>query len=120
VRLEARVGDVGDRRALLPPRRYVPDMATLWTRGCDAADPDRVAAWWASALGYVAEPGYDEPDGAVIVDPDGVEPAIGCLRVPEAKTAKYKMHKVREDSYGGDHLGSHRDARPEGNEFCVA
>jgi hypothetical protein len=44
------------------------------------------------ALGYVDEPGYDDPDGASIVDPDGKGPAIGFLRVPEPKTAKNRMH----------------------------
>jgi Glyoxalase-like domain len=67
-------------------------MATHWTLGCDAADPHRLAAFWADALGYVAEPGYDEPDGASIVDPDGRGPAIGFLRVPEGKTSKNRMH----------------------------
>jgi hypothetical protein len=67
-------------------------MATHWTLGCDAADPHRIAAFWAFALGYVAEPGYDDPDGASIVDPDGRGPAIGFLRVPEPKMAKNRMH----------------------------
>jgi hypothetical protein len=67
-------------------------MATHWTLGCDAADPHAIAAFWAFALGYVAEPGYDDPDGASIVDPDGRGPAIGFLRVPEGKTAKNRMH----------------------------
>jgi hypothetical protein len=67
-------------------------MATRWTLGCDAADPHRLAAFWAAALGYVAEPGYDEPDGASIIDPDGAGPAIGFLRVPEGKTAKNRVH----------------------------
>ncbi|MEV6492261.1 VOC family protein [Actinoplanes sp. NPDC051633] len=67
-------------------------MATHWTLGCDAADPQRLAAFWADALGYVAEAGYDEPDGASIVDPEGRGPAIGFLRVPEGKTAKNRMH----------------------------
>jgi hypothetical protein len=67
-------------------------MATHWTLGCDAVDPHRIAAFWAAALGYVAEPGYDDPDGASIVDPDGRGPAIGFLRVPEGKTAKNRMH----------------------------
>ena len=67
-------------------------MATHWTLGCDAADPHGIAAFWALALGYVAEPGYEEPDGASIVDPDGVGPAIGFLRVPEPKTSKNRMH----------------------------
>lgn len=67
-------------------------MATHWTLGCDATDPHRLAAFWALALGYVAEPGYDEPDGASLVDPEGVGPAIGFLRVPERKAAKNRMH----------------------------
>ena len=67
-------------------------MATSWTLGCDAADPQRIAAFWALALGYVPEPGFDGPDNASIVDPDGVGPAIGFLRVPEGKTAKNRMH----------------------------
>src|SRR5262249_51965055 len=67
-------------------------MATHWTLGGDAADPHRIAAFWAGALGYVTEPGYDEPDGASIIDPDGVGPAISFLRVPEGKTAKNRIH----------------------------
>jgi Glyoxalase-like domain len=67
-------------------------MATHWTLGCDAVDPGAIAAFWARALGYVAEPGYDDPVGASIVDPDGRGPAIGFLRVPEGKSAKNRMH----------------------------
>jgi len=44
-------------------------MTTHWTLGCDAADPHRLAAFWALALGYVDEPGYDFDDGASLVDP---------------------------------------------------
>jgi hypothetical protein len=67
-------------------------MATHWTLGCDAADPHQIAGFWAMALGYVDEPGYDEPDGASIIDPDGKGPAISFLRVPEPKSAKNRMH----------------------------
>ena len=67
-------------------------MATQWTVGCDAVEPHRLAEFWALALGYVPEPGYDEPDGASIIDPDGRGPAIGWLRVPEGKTAKIRVH----------------------------
>jgi hypothetical protein len=38
------------------------------------------------------EPGYDDPDGASIIDPDGKAPAIGWLRVPEGKSAKNRLH----------------------------
>jgi len=67
-------------------------MATNWTLGCDADDPQAIAAFWAGALGYVTEPGYDDPDGASIVDPDGAGPPIGFLRVPEGKTSKNRIH----------------------------
>jgi len=67
-------------------------MATKWTIGGDAGDPHRLAEFWAAALGYILEPGYDDPDGASIVDPDDVGPAIGFLRVPEPKTAKNRLH----------------------------
>lgn len=67
-------------------------MATNWTLGGDAAEPQRLAEFWAAALGYILEPGYDDPDGASIVDPDDVGPAIGFLRVPEPKTSKNRLH----------------------------
>ena len=67
-------------------------MATHWTLGCDADDPQRIAAFWALALRYVAEPGFDDPDNASIIDPQGRGPAIGFLKVPEGKTAKNRMH----------------------------
>ena len=67
-------------------------MATHWTLGCDASDPQRLAAFWAFALDYVTEPGFDDPGNASIIDPDGHGPAIAFLRVPEAKTSKNRMH----------------------------
>ncbi len=67
-------------------------MATHWTLGCDANDPHRLARFWAAALSYVLEPGYDDPDGASIVDPQGRGPAIGWLRVPEGKAGKNRVH----------------------------
>ncbi len=67
-------------------------MAVRWTLGCDARNPHELAKFWADALGYVIEPGYDDPDGASIVDPEERDPAIGFLRVPEGKSAKNRMH----------------------------
>ena len=67
-------------------------MATHWTVGCDADDPHNLATFWSLALDYVAEPGYEDPDGASLVDPLGIGPAIGFLRVPEPKTSKNRMH----------------------------
>ncbi|GAA3940724.1 glyoxalase [Amorphoplanes auranticolor] len=67
-------------------------MTTHWTLTSDAADPQRLARFWAAALGYVDEPGYDFADGASLIDPEGRLPAISFLRVPEGKTAKNRLH----------------------------
>ena len=81
-------------------------MAVSWTLGCDAADPQALAGFWAAALGYVREVGFDGPDNASIVDPADLGPAIGFLRVPEAKTSKNRMHvdvRVSRDHPPADH-----------------
>lgn len=67
-------------------------MSTHWTLGCDARDPQSLARFWADALGYILEPGFDEPEATSIIDPAGVGPAISWLRVPEPKTAKNRVH----------------------------
>jgi glyoxalase superfamily protein len=71
---------------------YGPGMAILWTLGCDASEPSKLARFWALALDYVVEPGFDEPDNTSIIDPQGIGPAIGFLKVPEPKTSKNRMH----------------------------
>ena len=82
----------GDERSSVRTCPTVVSVAVHWTLGCDAHDPTRLAEFWATALGYMAEPGYDDPDGASIVDPEGKGPAIGWLRVPEGKSAKNRVH----------------------------
>jgi catechol 2,3-dioxygenase-like lactoylglutathione lyase family enzyme len=85
-------------------------MSTAWTITFDCADPAALAAFWRQALGYVegAPPAgsasWEEyldsvgvlpeewADGAYIEDPEGVRPAISFLKVPEAKTAKNRVH----------------------------
>ena len=52
-------------------RRRTTDVTSLWTLGYDAEEPRCLAAFWALALGYAQEPGFDGPDNASIVDPDG-------------------------------------------------
>jgi catechol 2,3-dioxygenase-like lactoylglutathione lyase family enzyme len=87
-------------------------MSTQWTIGADAADPHLLAAFWAFALGYVQEAGYDEEGGASIVDPEGRLPAIGFLRVPERKTAKNRVHiDIR--------VAAERDVPPEVREEWI-
>lgn len=67
-------------------------MTTFWTIAADAADPPRLARFWALALGYVIEEGFDEPDNTSIIDPEGRLPAVGFLKVPEPKTSKNRFH----------------------------
>jgi len=76
----------------------------------DCADPDRLARWWAAALGYVLPPpptghetwedwlrAADIPeeswnDAAAIEDPAGVGPRIYFQKVPEPKAVKNRVH----------------------------
>lgn len=67
-------------------------MTTRWTLGCDASEPQRLAAFWREALGYGTERGFDDEDNVSLIDPDDNLPAISFLRVPEGKTAKNRMH----------------------------
>jgi catechol 2,3-dioxygenase-like lactoylglutathione lyase family enzyme len=84
--------------------------ATSWALTIDCANAGVQARFWVEALGYVhATPPegwrtwedwlrhFDVPedewdDGASLMDPDGVLPKIGFLRVPEPKSAKNRLH----------------------------
>jgi hypothetical protein len=84
----------------------------------DAADPGKLADFWALALGYVPAPpppGFDTwddlarsvglpedrwGDQAAVTDPDGVGPRLYFQRVPEGKTAKNRVH-LDIDPVGG-------------------
>ncbi|ANZ38690.1 glyoxalase [Lentzea guizhouensis] len=85
-------------------------MATEIQVTMDAADPARLAAFWAEALGYVVQPppaGFEtweafaeanniprerRNDYSAIIDPDGSGPRFFFQRVPEGKTAKNRVH----------------------------
>lgn len=77
----------------------------------DCADPDRLARFWAAALGYEPEPppagfttwddywrdvGVPEDELGIgadsIIDPDGRGPRIWFQIVPEKKTIKNRLH----------------------------
>jgi hypothetical protein len=76
----------------------------------DCADPSRLAAFWAIALGYEVQPppeGFDsweaflgsvgvpESDGnsrSAVVDPADEGPRLFFQRVPEPKTVKNRVH----------------------------
>jgi hypothetical protein len=85
-------------------------MATGVQVTFDCADPARLSAFWASALGYVVQPppeGYDSwpafltaigvPESewdtrSAAVDPDGRGPRLFFQQVPEPKAAKNRVH----------------------------
>lgn len=86
----------------------------------DAADPDRVARFWALALTYEMEPppeGFDSWPAALeaygvpenqwgsksaIIDPDGVGPRVFFQQVPEGKTVKNRVHLDVRSARGED------------------
>ncbi len=112
----------------------------------DCADPDGLARFWCSVLGYEM---HDEDDGIVTigppVPPDGenhrgpVPPTLTFAHVPEPKTVKNRLHldvnptdREQDDEVRRllDLGARHTDvgqgdqswvvlADPEGNEFCV-
>jgi predicted enzyme related to lactoylglutathione lyase len=104
----------------------------------DCADPERLAAFWAPALGYA----YLGMAGSyAVLVPDGRPgPKLLLQRVPEPKTTKNRMHldiqtpdidaeASRFEALGAarlkeEHIHEHRTTwllmtDPEGNEFCV-
>jgi extradiol dioxygenase family protein len=97
----------------------------------DAADPERIAGWWAERFGAVA--GTDQQQGFSWVEPAGGLPwEMVFSPVPEPKTVKNRVHwNVLGEADALLPLGAtllrRRDqeidwdvlADPEGNEFCV-
>lgn len=95
-----------------PRGGHVPaDIANAFQITIDCADPDRMARFWALALGYrlqeppaphatwrqywvsVGVPEDDAEDGYdSIVDPGDDGPRIWFQQVPEAKTTKNRLH----------------------------
>jgi catechol 2,3-dioxygenase-like lactoylglutathione lyase family enzyme len=85
-------------------------MATGVQVVIDCADPDRLARFWAAALGYKLQ---DPPEGfaswdefldsigfpedqrgnaSAVVDPSGTGPRVYFQKVPEGKTVKNRVH----------------------------
>jgi catechol 2,3-dioxygenase-like lactoylglutathione lyase family enzyme len=107
----------------------------------DTTDPDRIARFWAGALGWRRT--HDSADEVVLEPPegsaeDGVAPDLLFLRVPEGKTVKNRLHlDLRPDDQAAEvarleALGATRTsvgqggdvswvvmADPDGNEFDV-
>jgi predicted enzyme related to lactoylglutathione lyase len=113
--------------------------SSIWTVTIDSIQPQRLAEFWAQALGWRVDPDGDD-DEVAVEKPDGSDddPALLFLRVPEQKAGKNRIHL---DLNPGDDqeaevrrledLGARRVdigqgkqtwvvmADPEGNEFCV-
>jgi predicted enzyme related to lactoylglutathione lyase len=103
----------------------------------DCADPDSLADFWASALGY-RRGGLHRPY-VQLVDPERRESILLLQQVPEPKSGKNRMHldiqavdmaaeldrltglgaKVLVEPHDDAGFGTAILADPEGNEFCV-
>ena len=102
----------------------------------DCADPERLAEFWAEALGY-AKAGMFDPY-FVLLAPTREHPPVILQRVPEPKTTKARIHfdlrvaDIETEAERLEQLGARRIdvgqgtdpgwiamADPEGNEFCV-
>lgn len=104
----------------------------------DCADPQRLAAFWSTALDYRIFASVETY--VVLVPKEGVHPPLLLQRVPEPKDGKNRMHidvltddiekeATRLEGHGAKRLPP--DVReqhgtrwitmldPEGNEFCV-
>ena len=105
----------------------------------DCHNPLLLAEFWSAALGYETE-NWPDIDGATSKPRDGGVPHIAFIKVPEAKTAKNRLHLDIQPVDGAMEseverlveLGATRiDVfnepsetwtvmnDPEGNEFCV-
>jgi catechol 2,3-dioxygenase-like lactoylglutathione lyase family enzyme len=57
----------------------------------DCTDPARVAEFWNAALGWGGVAAAPDGSGAICGPPDGGT-YLECIRVPEPKTVKNRMH----------------------------
>jgi len=112
-------------------------MPSQWyTTVVDAADPAALARFWAAVLDYQIV--YEAPDEVVIAKDEHTYPGLIFVPVPEAKTAKNRLHidlnpddrdaeveritalgATRADVGQGEDVTWVVLADPEGNEFCV-
>lgn len=104
----------------------------------DCTDPERLAAFWAPALGYVTL--GSAGNHVLLVAADGTQPKLLLQRVPEPKTVKNRMHldivtpdilaeAARLEALGARQVTSEVMTEHgsnwvlmedlEGNEFCV-
>jgi predicted enzyme related to lactoylglutathione lyase len=104
----------------------------------DSVEPDALVPFWCALLG-VERAGRFGADYVLLTNGDGTVPPVAFQQVPEAKSAKNRMHlditvddvheaTRRVEDLGGSRLGVLQDmdgyrwqvmADPEGNEFCL-
>jgi hypothetical protein len=58
----------------------------------DRHDPRAVAEFWATALAYEIEAPNEDAGEVLLVDPTGVGPSLGFMKVPESKVNKNRVH----------------------------
>jgi hypothetical protein len=126
-------GERIDRNARCPLCHDRPMPTRIDTLAIDAADPARLARFWAAALDYAVT--FDEPD-EVAIEPRPGSPGLPLLflQVPEPKTRQNRVHLdlgSAVDVARLTELGAHAIdvgqgdvpwtvlADPEGNELCV-
>jgi catechol 2,3-dioxygenase-like lactoylglutathione lyase family enzyme len=111
--------------------RAAPPAYRLYEVCVDARDPERMAIWWADALGARVE--HEEGWSAAVDIPGAPFEALVFARVPEPKSVKNRIHwDVTADDLtlltgdGATVLRPQDDeiswtvmADPEGNEFCA-
>lgn len=106
-------------------------MSRNWQLVIDANSPDRLARFWAEALGYVLQPppdGFDDwpsflttigvpesefDSASALIDPDGRLPRVFFQRVPEGKAGKNRVHIDVPVSAGPDAPAEDRVADQE-------
>jgi len=108
--------------------------------GIDTTMPERLAPFWAEALGYTI--GDTDRAGTYLdlIPPDPGMPVVYLQRVPERKIVKNRLHLdlmtaepeltiARLESLGATQIGTPMSGSeggwwqvmsdPEGNEFCI-
>jgi predicted enzyme related to lactoylglutathione lyase len=102
----------------------------------DSKDPQRLAAWWADALGWRVV--FTAPDEVAVAKDEQTHPGLVFVPVSDPKTGKNRLHlDLAPDDRDTEvarleELGARRVdvgqsdtvtwvvlADPEGNEFCV-
>ncbi len=76
----------------------------------DCRDPDRLARFWAAALGYAPAGKDDQGRLDLLEDPEGLGPSIWFQEVPEAKATKNRLHLDLDAGAGPD---ATREARED-------